>query len=147
LRLVVDASVAVKWVLPDSAQEPDSDRAAELLRAVRDRRVDIIQPPHWFAEVVAVLARLRPEVVAEAVDLLDAMELAVATDAEVYKRASRIAAQLGQHVFDTLYHAVALEHDAVVVTADARYLRRASALGGMVALADWVPPSEAPEAD
>ena len=71
----------------------------------------------------------------------------MATDAEVYKRASRIAAQLGQHVFDTLYHAVALEHDAVVVTADARYLRRASALGGMVALADWVPPSEAPEAD
>lgn len=147
MKLVVDAGVAVKWVLPDPALEPDGHPAVELLRAVRDGRVEVVQPPHWLAEVAAVLARLRPAAAAEAVDLLDAMELTVAAGAAIYKRASRIAAQLDQHVFDTLYHAVAPEHDATMVTADDRYLRKASTLGSVMALADWASPGGAQEAD
>jgi hypothetical protein len=52
------------------------------------------QPPHWLAEVAAVIARLRPEIADQAIDLLDALELAVEADAQIYKRASRIATQL-----------------------------------------------------
>lgn len=141
MRLVVDASVAVKWVLPDSAGESDTDRAAALLNAVRDNRLELVQPPHWLAEVAAVISRLRPEVANEAVDLLDALELAVEADAEIYKRASRIARQFDHHLFDTLYHALALERDAVLVTADDRYLRKAAALGGIVSLSHWIPPT------
>jgi predicted nucleic acid-binding protein len=141
VKLVVDASVAVKWVFPESVTEPDTDRAAELLQAVRENRVEIVQPPHWLAEVAAVIARLRPDITNEAIDLLDALELAVEADAEIYKRAGRIAKQLGQHLFDTLYHALALERDAVLVTADERYLRKAGAIGCLVALGKWVPPA------
>lgn len=141
MKLVVDASVAVKWFLPDESREPDADRAATLLRAVRDGAVDLIEPPHWLAEVIAVLTRLRPEIAAEAVDLMDAMEIDTAVDAELYKRASRIARQLDQHLFDTLYHALALEHDAVLVTADGRYLRKAAQLGNVIALDEWAPPA------
>ena len=140
MRLVVDASVAVKWVLPDSAVESDTDRAAALLNAVQENRVELVQPPHWLAEVAAVISRLRPEVANEAVDLLAALELAVEADAEIYKRASRIARQFDHHLFDTLYHALALERDAVLVTADDRYLRKAATLGGIVSLRRWIPP-------
>ncbi len=143
MKLVVDASVTVKWFLPDSSREPDADRAAELLRAIGDGRVELLQPPHWLAEVTAVIARLRPELAAAAIDLLDAMELATAADAGLYKRASRLAQQLDQHLFDTLYHAVALENDALLVTADDRYLRKAVRLGNIVALDAWAPPAQA----
>ena len=142
MKLVVDASVAVKWFLPDSPREPDADLAAALLRAIGDGRVELLQPPHWLAEVAAVIARLRPEIAAEAIDLLDSMELATAADAELYKRASRLAQELDQHLFDTLYHALALENDALLVTADDRYLRKAGRLGKIVALDQWTPPTE-----
>lgn len=143
MRLVVDASVAVKWVLPEPATESDGDRAAALLNAIRENRVELVQPPHWLAEVAAVISRLRPEVANQAVDLLHALELAVEEDAGIYKRASRIARQLDHHLFDTLYHALALERDAVLVTADDRYLRKAGALGGIVSLSDWIAPAAA----
>ena len=146
MKLVVDASVAVKWFLPDPSREADADRAAELLRAIGDGRVDLLQPPHWLAEVAAVIARLRPEIAAAAIDLLDTMELATAADAGLYKRASRLAQQLDQHLFDTLYHALALANDALLVTADDRYLRKAGRLGKIVALDRWTPPAAASRA-
>jgi len=144
LKLVVDASVAVKWFLPDPAQEPDADRAAALLRAVREGRVDLLQPPHWMAEVAAVITRLRPAIALDAIDLLDAMELETTANAELYKHASRLAKQLDQHLFDTLYHALALESEAVLITADDRYLRKARRLGRIAALDEWTPPADAP---
>ena len=145
MKLVADASVAVKWVLPAPGIEADADRAAELLSAVRKNAVELVQPPHWLAEVAAVISRLSPEIAAQAIELLDALELTVEADAEIYKRASRIARQLDQHLFDTLYHALALERDAVLVTADDRYLRKARTLGGVVSLADWRPPAAVAE--
>ena len=144
MKLVVDASVAVKWFLPDASREPGADRAAMLLRAIKTGQVDLLQPPHWLAEVVAVLTRLRPAIAAEAIDLLDAMELETAADARLYKRASRLAQQLNQHLFDTLYHALALEYDALLITADDRYLRKARRLGRIAALDEWTPPAAAP---
>jgi predicted nucleic acid-binding protein len=141
VRLVVDASVAVKWVIRAPDVEADSDRALELLDAAQNGIVDVVQPPHWLAEVAAVLSRVRPEGSGEAIDLLDALDLAVEVDADIYKRASRIATQIRQHLFDTLYHAVALERSAILVTADERYLRKARALGNVISLADWSPPA------
>ena len=139
MKLVVDASVAVKWFLPDSPREPDADQAGALLRAIGEGRVELLQPPHWLAEVAAVIARLRPEIAAEAIDLLDSMELATAADAGLYKRASRLAQELDQHLFDTLYHALAIERQCTFVTADMRYWRKARAFGAIVPLRDWAP--------
>jgi predicted nucleic acid-binding protein len=137
LRIVIDASVVVKWVLNDSEREPDTSRALQLLEGIRDGSVEPLQPTHWLAEVAAVVTRLRPEIAETTLDLLDAMELPMATDLMIYKRASRLAAALNHHLFDTLYHAVALERDATLVTADAPYLRKAGHLGAIMALQAW----------
>ena len=49
-----------------------------------------------------------------------------------------LSINLGQHLFDTLYHAVALDTpEAVLVTADQRYLRAAQRRGRICALRDW----------
>ena len=39
-------------------------------------------------------------------------------DVATLKRASRLAVELNHHLFDTLYHAVAFEHDGRLVTAE-----------------------------
>lgn len=132
----MDASVLVKWVLPDANEEGTAE-ALKLLSEVGQGFHEVLQPPHWLAEVTAVLSRVRPELAENAIDLLDAMDFPVAGDAAVLKRASRIAHALNQHVFDTLYHAVALEADCTLITADERYLRKASRLGSARSLRSW----------
>ncbi|MFC1707303.1 type II toxin-antitoxin system VapC family toxin [Planctomycetota bacterium] len=49
VRLVVDASVALKWLLDD---EEDRKPALALLSAFRHGKVTILVPPHWPAEVL-----------------------------------------------------------------------------------------------
>ena len=84
-----------------------------------------------------MLTRLRPEIVEEVIDLLTAFNVQVAADPVIYKRASRIARDLGKHVFDSLYHAVALERGIVLVSADSNYALKARRLGSLVPLALW----------
>lgn len=135
--VVVDASVIVKWIFQDPVREPDSDRALAVLEGVRRGAMEPMQPPHWLAEVAAVITRLHPRLAEEAIDLLDAMEFPVIGAAAVYKRAAVLASNLNQHLFDTLYHAVALEFGATLISADRRYYRKARHLGQIVYLADW----------
>jgi predicted nucleic acid-binding protein len=137
LRVVIDASVIVKWVLPEAEDEADIPRALELLAAIRSGDIEPLQPSHWLAEVAAVVTRLRPKIAETTLDLLDAMELPVAADLEIYKRASRLAADLDHHLFDTLYHAVALERHTTLITADNRYFRKAVHLGAILPLEAW----------
>lgn len=134
MRVVVDASVAVKWVLPDPAVELDADHAAALLTRIRSGEVMPLQPPHWLAEVAAVITRLHPEVAQAAIELLDALELPAVDEVEIFTRASGIAQQRRCHVFDTLYHAAAIERDATLITADDVYYRRAGNLGRVIRL-------------
>jgi len=134
-QIVVDASVVVKWVLPHLDDEEDTKQALDLLAAVKAGRVTLIQPPHWLAEVAAVLVRLAPESVQDDLRDLYAMAIPVADEPEVYWRACELAQSLHHHLFDTLYHAVALVMpDTLLVTADDRYERKARGDGSIVLL-------------
>jgi predicted nucleic acid-binding protein len=136
--IVVDASVAIKWIFPDRPQESNTPQALQVLQHLREGRCAIVQPPHWLAEVAAVASRLDPKIARQAIALLYALEFPVADGVEVYERACDLAITLDQHVFDTLYHAVALtEPDAVLVTADEHYYRKGSQSGRIVRLRDF----------
>lgn len=138
--LVVDASVIVKWLLQSPTTESGTESATQLMRSVVAGQDQILQPSHWLVEVAAVLARLSPESAADDVVMLRKMELPWTDDPGVMRRACELAIDLRQHVFDTLYHAVALEtNDAVLVTADERYLRAARRAGRVIALDEWRP--------
>lgn len=133
---VIDASVVVKWIFPDQPDEIQAKKALNLLEGIRASAVEVIQPPHWLAETAAVATRLDAAIAAEVIPLLYAMELPIAGDLEIYRRAMSIAAELEHHLFDTLYHAVALERPATLVTADERYYRKARRLGRIVRLSE-----------
>ena len=138
MRRVLDASVIVKWLLRDPASEPHTAEALALMEAVAAGEVEVLQPPHWLAEVAAVMARLSPATLATDIPDLYALDFDVVESLAIYQRATQLSVATNQHLFDTLYHAVALESaGCALITADLRYLRKASALGRIVGLADW----------
>ncbi|OQW37998.1 MAG: hypothetical protein A4E19_11440 [Nitrospira sp. SG-bin1] len=136
--VVLDASVIIKWVFADRADESHSFQALQILRAINESHIRVLQPPHWLAEAAAVITRLDSRRARQAVSLLYALELPILVDVEVYQKACGLSASLGQHVFDTLYHAVALnESGAMLVTADERYCRSAHRVGQIIKLKDF----------
>lgn len=138
MRVVADASVAVKWFLPSERADEHGEKAAALLEAVREGRMSLLQPPHWLAEVAAVLSRLSPSTARDDMTLLIAMRFQVLASSEVYTTACKLAIAAKEHVFDTLYHAVSLlAPDALLVTADERYYRKASKFGSILLLGDF----------
>lgn len=98
----------------------------------------MIQPPHFLAEVAAVLIRETPESAnADLMDLI-ALEWNVLDQKSVYGDAMKLSADLSHHLFDTLYHATARAlDDGVLVTADRRYWRNAGGLGDVIVLSDF----------
>lgn len=138
MRVTLDASVTLKWFLRTPA-EADLPQATALLRAIEADEIRLIQPPHAVAEVAAVLVRERAATALD--DLADVARIfACGTRAGslgVYSRAMQLSRQLGHHLFDTLYHAVAFEEDTTLITADERYYDKASVLDNIILLADF----------
>jgi len=136
--VVVDASVALKWLFGAERGERDTSQAIALLHQVAAGEIRLLQPPHFVAEVAAVLAREAPARARRSVSHLLQIDMDVVADAATLLRAVDLAVVSGQHLFDALYHAVALGHeDAVYVTADERYWRAAQPSGRVVRLADF----------
>jgi predicted nucleic acid-binding protein len=119
---VLDASVAVRWVVP----ERGSVEAADLLT----RDIAWLAPHLMFVEAASALRRktaaaeIRAEIAAQALDaLLQASRdgvIAVANDREIAPSALLLALSLGHKVPDCLYLALAEREGAGLATADAR---------------------------
>ena len=140
MSVVLDASVIIKWLLQDPEREAGTDRATQLMESVVKGDLPVLQPAHWLVEVGAVLARESPASAADDVAMLKALELPVTDEPQVLRRGVELGIELKQHLFDTVYHAVALENeDSVLITADQRYLHAAQAKGRIMDLMDWIP--------
>ena len=137
IPLTLDASVVVKWFYP-TLREPDLRQVQAIQRAYAADEVALFQPPHWRAEVAAVLARLSAGRARRDVTDLCLLDVETVDTPETYLRATGLALSLSQHLFDTFYHAVALSvPGCTLVTADTRYFRKAQHLGGIVQLSEW----------
>lgn len=137
MKLVIDASVGLKWFFRGRADEADVGPALAVLSALDAERINMVQPPHFLAEMAAVLAREKPDTAHEDLADLQLVDWQVLEHPAVYTLAIDLARDLGQHVFDTLYHATALhEPDTRLVTADERYYKSAHHRGNIVRLTD-----------
>ena len=140
ILLVVDASVALKWFFQDRYNEEDCNLALAILYGVDEGRIRLMQPPHFIAEVAAVLTREKPDEAED--DLFDLLniESCVANEPEIYTTAIDLAARYRYHLFDTLYHAVALNTPGTtLITADTAYYRKAEGSGRILLLKDYIP--------
>jgi len=123
--------------MPVSTEEQDTDQAVSVLRQVQSGQVTLVQRAHWLPEVVAVITRIRPEIAEPAIDYLTAMEIKVQQDADILKTAARLSRQFSHHLSDTLYHALAIHLNAVFVSADEKYYRKAETMGYIQLLSNW----------
>jgi predicted nucleic acid-binding protein len=123
LPLVVDASVALKWVL----QEPDSHFAEALLRI----EPDLLIPDFWLGEATNVLwlqvrrKLLTPDEAREGLALLRTQIPPTATsDMGLHEVALEIGMAVNHSTYDTLYLAFAIATGAsAVVVSDGPFVR------------------------
>lgn len=137
MNLVLDASVCLKWYLADDFPEPDSAIARDLLERVVSGGINLHQPAIWRSEVIAVIARKLPAETAQFVHELCEFVVATNDSAALLARAGSLSTSLNHHLFDTIYHALAIEYGIDLVTADEHYYRKARGLGSIVLLKDW----------
>ena len=119
-KVVVDASVAAKWLAP----EPDSGAAEALLDE------DLIAPDLLYAEVANILWKkwTRGEMTTDAVDAavrwLLQLPVQIHDSASLFAESVALAQRLGHPAYDCFYLAVAVRADCRLVTADRRLYER-----------------------
>jgi len=135
---VIDACVAVKWIFPKRKEENYISQAIHLLQTIKQGSIKVLQPTHWLAETAAVVVRIEPKIAEEVVKILSDMELPIIDTPEIYQIACQLSIHLNHHLFDTLYHAVAIHTgNAKFITADDLYYKKASKQGNIIRLADF----------
>lgn len=121
---VIDASIAVKWVIPEVLSE-----RADRLRAGDD---DLIAPDLLLVEAANALwkktsrGEISPAEADAAFDLLRQSGIDLRPTPPVVTPALQLARRLAHPVYDCVYLALAAQERATVVTADRRLLRLAS---------------------
>ena len=138
MNWVIDASVALRWFLRFRVEEDHVPQAIALLEQTLSGAADAVQPPHFYAEMASVLARVKPDTAGEDMADLLLLDFQVAEGPELYALAIDLSRRCGHHLFDTLYHALALlQPEATLVTADRRYFIKAQGRGRILLLEDF----------
>jgi predicted nucleic acid-binding protein len=122
---VLDASVAVKWVIP-SATETLRGHALQLLKRYADGEIDFVVPDIFWAETGNVLwkgvrtlhwpAEFAERTAAEMKD----QDFATVSSAALLTDALQIAIFHERSVYDCLYVALAVQYKTEMITADER---------------------------
>jgi predicted nucleic acid-binding protein len=129
MYIVPDASVAVKWLLPEDGSE-DADL---LLYAAAAGRITFVVPELWYAELGNALgkrARISsPDAItgaqaASCIEHIGQLHVRCIGHAQLIVAALAIALKVGITVYDALYVATAIRADARFVTADAAMVRK-----------------------
>jgi predicted nucleic acid-binding protein len=126
MTVVVDASVALKWVLDN---EDGSSRAIDLIETE-----SLIAPDLWLIECTNVLVMkvrrglITAEEARAALASIEATPVRIVPARAHVAAAQAIALELNKGAYDSLYLAVAVSERATMVTADAAFFRAASAV-------------------
>ncbi len=124
MSVVIDASVALKWVL----DEPGREAADALLDE------DLIAPVLWQIEAANALWRrtemgeISPDEARERLTELTNAPVSSLVVEPHLAAALTLATELSHPVYDCLYLALAIERDTHVVTADRRFHAASAAL-------------------
>lgn len=125
IALVLDASVAVKWVMP-MANEPLTNEALLLFQRYRDGEVEFIVPDVFWAEVGNVLwkgvrrKRWSQQDAELATEDFGRRDFTTISSLALLPDAMRIAFAHDRSVYDCLYAALAVQSRSDLITADER---------------------------
>lgn len=121
MKVVIDASVAAKWFLPD---EPFSAQALELLRRATTGAMDFIVPDLFFSECGNILwkaarrKRLSMDETSTAIQVIEQLRPLTVPAAALLEDTLQIARNYDRTFYDSLYLAVAAKQETYLITAD-----------------------------
>jgi predicted nucleic acid-binding protein len=121
--LVIDASIAIKWVV----EEQGTSEALALRQ-----RAKLIAPDLLVAECANILWKkvqrreLAKEEAVIAAGLLQGVDIELLPMRSLLESAARMAIELDHPAYDCIYLALAVANDCPLVTADERLLRKLS---------------------
>jgi predicted nucleic acid-binding protein len=119
--LVIDASIAVKWVV---------EEAGTLHALAIRQKAKLIAPELLVAECANILWKKvqRNELLKEeallAARLLQGAEIELAPTRSLFEAATRMSIEIDHPAYDCLYLALAVEKKCQFVTSDQRFLRK-----------------------
>ena len=125
MTIIIDASVALKWVL-----EEEGSAQARVLAASEI----MVAPDLWLTECSNVLAMKvrRGQITAvgssQALDVIVSAPVRIVPTRGLIATAHGLALELNKSAYDCLYLAAAISERAAMVTADAAFFRAASAV-------------------
>jgi predicted nucleic acid-binding protein len=128
--LVPDASIILKWVLDD---ERDQDKARKILSDWLNQEHEFILPSLWVYEVGNVLGLKRPKDSEKILGLLLEYEFqeCLVTKDLIHGAFSLMNAYRGITFYDAIYHALALQENGVMITADKAYFEKTKSRGSV----------------
>lgn len=134
---VVDASVAVKWAVPEAWSEHAESLLADATH--------LLAPGHWAAEVATALwakseihGVMSRQQAIERIAWIGSLAIDVVPLDRLIVAATSIAFDLHATAYDTLYLALAEQSGAVFVTADRKLYEKAKASARFSDLVLWV---------
>ena len=140
-RAVIDASVAIKWVV----EETGSAAALSLLDGPQLLAPDLLMPE--CANILwkkVARAELTPEEGVLAAELLQRADVEVIPVRGLMAEALRLAITLNHPAYDCMYLALAIARDCPFVTADLRLARIVEERGAKIAAGTVLPLSAVP---
>jgi predicted nucleic acid-binding protein len=135
--LVPDASVLLKWALK-GPEENDSVAATKLFDRWMEGNVKIVLPKLRAYEVGNVLGLRNPSRAEELMDIFNGYSFhEVELSSIVCRKTYSLTKQCQVSFYDAIYHAVALLHKGMLITADEAYHRHAAGIGQIRLLRDF----------
>lgn len=122
MKLVLDASVAAKWLVP----ERDSDKAKALFESWNDGQIDLIAPTLLTAEIASMLWKRATRGLMSAAEALRLFQefsdfgLALSPIQTLATSALRLSVAYRHPFYDCLYVALALREGCDLLTSDAK---------------------------
>lgn len=133
---MLDSGVCLRWFLAIDTSDTDAD-AFDLLEQIRAQRIQLVEPTVWATEIAAVLAHALPPEAPGAVEEILSLRVEYDSAPATLRRAIALSMRYRRHLFDTIYHATALQQGIPLITVDESYYQRALPLGNILLLRDW----------
>jgi predicted nucleic acid-binding protein len=143
MRLVLDASVVLKWYVPEN----ESLKAQNLQRWIHEHGRQVFVPQFFYLETTSILWKkqvLRKELSAELAQAIrqsiHQLSFHVLEDRSLLTQAAGLAEKYHVTPYDGLYVAAAIEEGCSFITADQKLVNKLKAhphAEAFISLADW----------
>lgn len=139
--IVLDANIAVKIL----HKESDSLQALDFIKYCAEKNAKLVVPEHFLYELVNVCQFLGVDV-KTTLKLFDGLKSSLLTVVRPSNATWLLAERISKHghknsgfpaMYDSIYHALAIEAEGIFLTADKKHVVKAESFGKVVLLKNW----------